>query len=356
MVLGVSRSVMVVVLACVLPAVVWSQQPIGGTPACDRPEAREFDFWIGEWDVHNRHRAQGSDTTWYETGTASDRVYAAVGGCAIVEHWYGKLSFDEIVGFSMRTFDPATEQWTLILLWPGRNRPVFGTLEGGFRHHRGEFFTQAADAEGQPVLSRFTFSDIQRDALRWDAAVSHDSGLTWRDTWIMEFTRRDSAAGVPPDSMAEGTRRCDTPEAYEFDFALGAWQGTTTLEDGSTAPITLRSESILGGCALLDRIAIGDRWESLDVRAFDPTVDAWVGYRLDTEHTVPHRLEGRVRGREAELLGTRDADEGPIMVMSRWEWLSASRMRLLLRESADGGVTWQVRFQADVEPVRSSPP
>jgi hypothetical protein len=343
------------VLDILLPAAAWPQQPSASGAACDWPESREFDFWIGEWEVLNRHRAQGQDDpTWYQTGMATDRVFAAVGGCATVERWYGKLSFDEIVGFSVRAFDPATAQWSLVLLWPGRNRPVFGTLKGGFRHHRGEFFTEGADAQGRAVLSRFTFSDIRPDALRWDAAVSHDSGLTWRSNWIMEFTRRAPEAGPLPDPMADGVRRCDTPEVYEFDFALGDWQGIATLQDGSSAPITLRSESILKGCGVLDLIAVGDRWEGLEVRTFDPTIDAWVAYRLDTDHPVFHRLEGRVRGREAELLGTRGVADVPTMVRSRWEWLGASRMRLALTESADGGATWRVTFEAELEPVPSS--
>ncbi len=103
MVLDIPRSATVVILACMLPAAAWPQQPSASGAACDWPESREFDFWIGEWEVLNRHRAQGQDDpTWYQTGMATDRVFAAVGGCATVERWYGKLSFDEIVGFSVR--------------------------------------------------------------------------------------------------------------------------------------------------------------------------------------------------------------------------------------------------------------
>ncbi len=64
-------------------------------------EARQFDFWPGEWDVVSRNR-RPDDPQWYTTGAATNRVYAVVDGCGIVEHWRGEAFGQFIVGFSLR--------------------------------------------------------------------------------------------------------------------------------------------------------------------------------------------------------------------------------------------------------------
>lgn len=116
----------------------------GERPHCDRPEARQFDFWSGEWDVANRHRNPRApeDRTWHDTGRGTDRVYPVLDGCAIVEHWEGHLVFDHVLGFSVRAWDPEKEAWVILLNWPTREGPGFALLEGRFEARVGPFYRE----------------------------------------------------------------------------------------------------------------------------------------------------------------------------------------------------------------------
>lgn len=128
--------------------------PAASEPVCDRPEARQFDFWVGEWNVLNKRLTD--DGSWAEMGRATARVYPVAGGCALVEHWQGTAWGQKIIGFSLRAFDPQSGKWHLVLAWPGKDRPSFGTLEGAFRHGRGEFFQTRKTDDGKDLLVRYS--------------------------------------------------------------------------------------------------------------------------------------------------------------------------------------------------------
>ena len=330
-----------------------AQEQFPATDVCPDERSRQFDFWLGDWDVRNLHRQPGSDDPrWYSTGTSVSRVEPVIGGCALVEQWYGELSFDRIRGASLRAFNPTADEWDIVILWPSPDRPTFGTLEGEFRHGRGEFFTEGVDQHDRQLLTRFTFADIRPDMLRWDAAQSGDSGITWRTTWIMEFTRH-----VPGDSLirpawVDTLPRCGFPAMVEFEFAIGAWDGTATLADGRTVPATLRSDYTLGGCAVEERLQVGAGvWEAYEIRTFDQGVRSWVAFRVDTSHPVLQRLEGPVRGADAQLLGSRHEGDDEVLVAERWEWVNAGLLRYDLRESGDGGATWTAVIEAELAPT-----
>ena len=328
-----------------------AQVALPGSPACPDARSRQFDFWIGEWDVNNRHRRPDSDDpVWYETGLAKARVWPVVGGCAIVEQWDGTLTFDRVIGFSVRAFDPVRELWDLVLLWPSANRPLFATFVGEFRHGRGEFDAGGLDAHERPQTTRITFADVRPDALRWDLALSGDSGITWRPTWIMEFTRRGATIAEAPAAVPDSAPRCDFPQLYEFQFALGRWEGTATLEDGTAAPATLDSRTILSGCAVEDRMLVGGGvWEGYEVRTFDLIANAWVAYRVDTAHPVLQRLDGSVRRRDAQFAGSRSGANDEILVSALWRFVGEAGLHYELRESADGGSTWTALLTAELD-------
>jgi hypothetical protein len=264
--------------------------------ACPAPEAHAFDFWIGSWDITNAQRnpAQPVDPVFYDTGEAVVRVHPVAKGCAVVEHWQGNLVWGEVRGFSVRSFDPESARWTLVLLWPLPEEPVasFSQLEGGFEHGRGVFADQTMAPDGTPILTRFTFSDIAPQRYRWDAANSIDGGLSWSANWVMRGTRRPAdAEPIDPDSPALSVPDdplCTEPEHRALDGLVGQWKGRT---DGPLAPlpVTLEVRSILGGCALTEQWTIGEG-EHFVVRAWDATTDQWVAWHLSSDDPKLRRL------------------------------------------------------------------
>lgn len=298
--------------------------------------------------MNRQRQPTGDDPTWYDTGAATAAVSSVVGGCALVEYWWGDLSFDQLRGFSLRAFDHDRGMWAAAILWPGPNLPGFGLLEGSFRHGRGELFTSRVDQQGRTTLTRFTFADIQADRARWDAAASGDSGISWRPSWIMEFTRRAAVTGNPEPAWADSVARCDFPELYEFDFAMGEWVGTATVGANAPEPARLSSRRVVGNCAVEERLTVGDAFEAFEIRAFVPSTDGWVAYRVDTGRPALQHLEGTVRGGSAQVAGTRTAADGEVLINERWQWAGERELTYDIRESTDGGQGWTTRVRAEL--------
>jgi len=131
---------------------------------CSAPEYRQFDFWLGDWDVRN---PQGQ-----QVGTNSiTRIY---GGCALEERWQ---SAGRNAGASFNTYDAARGRWhqtwvdnsgTLLLL--------DGGLQDGKMVMRGESIGQ----DGKPIVNRITWEVVGPDRVRQLWETSHDGGRTWQ--------------------------------------------------------------------------------------------------------------------------------------------------------------------------------
>lgn len=301
-----------------IPTLVAAQAP----SACPAPEARQFDFWIGEWNVVNRGlTAEG----WVETGRATTKVFPVLDGCAIVELWRGTAWNRKTLGFSVRNFNPETGKWFLLLNWPDAGVPDFGSLEGVFNHGRGEFFLDATDAQGKPEKKRYTFSDATPDSLRWDAARSGDDGKSWTTYWIMEFTRRDPMSDLPLWNgawLADGrSRLCTQAQAAQLDFLAGGWEGTerreskqwgTPVDTSSQHSVRMHVLPILEGCASLEFAEVSgpDPYERFAVRAWSPQQERWIQYEMNTGDSAFIQSSGVASEKGIEFHST-EGREGP---------------------------------------------
>lgn len=315
------------------------------TPACPAPEARQFDFWIGDWDINNRHRNPQTpdDPSWFDTGAATNRVYAILDGCAIVEHWMGRLVFGTIHGFSVRAYDPAKEKWVLVLHWPRPTGGTFSTLEGVFRHGRGEFFSAYTNAQGEHVDNRYSFADIAPASFRWDSATSTDGRITWKPGWIMEFTRRDPLLDRPLfNGPAVDNAWCTTPEARAFDPFVGDWSGTD-----EEATVTVQVYPILNGCALMDFVEVQEAprpYKRFRVRAYDATLGQWVQYAIDNRAPVFERAAGSFDDGTATLTTQGDG----ALFRETWSPRAADTVRWTRESSTDGGASWTMVSQVEL--------
>jgi ketosteroid isomerase-like protein len=66
------------ILGLLLAAPAAAAAPPGVSPACSGAEHRQFDFWIGDWDVQAKGELAGRN-----------RIEAILGGCALLESWEG---------------------------------------------------------------------------------------------------------------------------------------------------------------------------------------------------------------------------------------------------------------------------
>jgi hypothetical protein len=149
--------------------------------------ARNFDFLVGHWRVHNRRlrdRLKGS-TQWdvFEATLAVRPILNGAGN----EDEFRTDFFPDFVGMSFRVFNPTTKQWAIY--WADSRRGVLDPpVVGSFTGDTG-IFHGADTYEGRPILVRFTWSRTTSGSPRWEQAFSADVGKTWETNWVMEFSR-----------------------------------------------------------------------------------------------------------------------------------------------------------------------
>jgi hypothetical protein len=298
-------------------------------------ESRQFDFWVGEWDVNLRIRQD--DGSWPDAVRSKARIFPILSGKAVLELWSDER-VEGIKGYSLRYFDTARDEWVLWLNWPGPNRSGSSSLSGAFRHGRGEFYSTRTNPDGTETISRYTFSDVTPTSLRWDDAFSSDGGDTWSHGWIMEFTRTGAKptlnpAGGPAHTFHEGTR-CDDERFRAYEFLSGRKDGTVAA--GGSGPVTITGYRILDGCAVMT-FAGPDS---------DPQ-RAW-GFSLVTFNTYAQRYELTTLTSQADTparifygaaLGDGADAEVPLVLYERVPE-GEPRDRMRIERAEDGTVIW----------------
>lgn len=167
----------------------WLTVPVSAGPAapppppCATPQHRQFDFWIGTWEV--------TDAAGKPLGR--NRIAAAHGGCALVEQWSGRGG---VTGSSLNAWDAGTRRWHQT--WVDSTGGLLH-LEGGLVDDRMRLDGEADDdaRPGHRVRQRIEWSPQPDGRVRQHWQVSKDGGATWTtafDGWYRRV-RDDGAPG-----------------------------------------------------------------------------------------------------------------------------------------------------------------
>jgi len=157
-----------------------------GTAVESTGTARDFDFFMGSWKVHNRRlreRLAGSDE--WDEFDATSVARPILDGMGNEDEF--RTDYDGgFIGMSFRFFDPSNGIWSIY--WADTRRcgvldpPVFGSISGDIG-----VFEGTDTFEGRPILVRFGWSGVTTPTPRWEQAFSDDDGETWETNWVMEF-------------------------------------------------------------------------------------------------------------------------------------------------------------------------
>jgi hypothetical protein len=177
--------------------------------------ARDFDFWMGAWKIHNRRlreRLKGS-SQWDEF-EATSVVRSLLGGVGNEDEYRTDFA-GGFIGMSFRFFDRTTQKWSIY--WADSRRgsldpPVVGSFSGDTG-----IFEGTDSLEGRPVRVRFTWSRVTTNEPRWEQAFSGDGGKTWETNWVMEMTR--DAAGESQELQVIELRRYAIKQGQRESFA-----------------------------------------------------------------------------------------------------------------------------------------
>ena len=136
--------------------------------------ARQFDFWLGEWDC-----------TWVHDGdrcTATNSVYADLGGCVLVENFDGRLAGP--AGPQLRsTTGPLMLEADL-----GRQPRGLPRLRRRLRE-RCHGAAAKRRSRRHPAIFRMRWENIESELLRLARQRSVDGGETWTSLWELEYRR-----------------------------------------------------------------------------------------------------------------------------------------------------------------------
>lgn len=147
---------------------------------CSDPIFRDFDFWIGKWEVYDKNGNKA--------GTS--KISLILDSCVIFEEWTSsgipnKLTY---TGKSFNTYNTATKQWQQT--WVDNTGNTTEFLRG--KGSKGQIVFHAdrvSNAEGKIFLRRLTFTKINDSKVRQFGERSDDEGMTWTSEYDLEYRR-----------------------------------------------------------------------------------------------------------------------------------------------------------------------
>jgi hypothetical protein len=161
------------------------QTPGQKPPVCDQPEHRQFDFWVGEWEVVVNGKPAGINA-----------ITKEMKDCVIHEHWRGSGG---LRGESFNVWDRTRRKW----------HQTWVTDTGGLLVLEGEFVDGAMRMSGEtmspkgPVMNRVTWTPHPDGGLRQFWETSNDGGKTWQTAFDGVYRRLKNShagGGRPPGS------------------------------------------------------------------------------------------------------------------------------------------------------------
>lgn len=142
-------------------------------PCKASPEFRQFDFWIGEWDVKN---PQG-------VPSGSSSIQIILGQCIIFENWSGGGGSN---GKSFNIYDTNDKKW----------HQTYVDDKGTFAHYIGGLvdgkMVVVADTviAGKKTWAKMTFSKMPNGDVRQFGENSTDDGKTWTQSFDLIYSRK----------------------------------------------------------------------------------------------------------------------------------------------------------------------
>lgn len=172
------RPALILLILCYCPTILSAQS------ACQTPEYRQFDFWLGEWVVYNEQGQHAGDS----------RIERALDSCVIVENWTSMRGGN---GKSFNAYNPATRQWRQTWI---DNTGQFTDFYGRYDSAGGFMRVTALPAleNGKTVMHRMTFTPQNINLVRQHGEASEDNGTTWKTEFDLFYHRQSTITDLKP--------------------------------------------------------------------------------------------------------------------------------------------------------------
>jgi len=147
------------------------------TPCTTNPVYRQFDFWIGEWEVFAKNGNKAGDS----------QIELILDSCVILENWTS--TSNGYAGKSFNTYNAATHRWqqTWVDNAGGTTEYLEGSLDGNKMIFQTKPFRFSNDTM---AIRRLSFYHLSADNVRQQGEISKDNGVTWKTEYDLAYRRK----------------------------------------------------------------------------------------------------------------------------------------------------------------------
>ena len=301
---------------------------------------RQFDFWIGEWDVYTPSGQL----------VGSNKIEKLSNGCALFESW---VSSSGSPGHSINYYDAPAGKW----------RQYWVSSNGGMIPQEGEFRDGAIRMEGRNIqpdgsyqLFRGAWSLLDDGRVRQFLEQSTDEGETWY-VWFEGLYQRkenstetETAPEVAPATPADdeddlANSQCTSEESRQLDFWVGDWD--LAWEDSPGYPASTGKNIIsreLGACVIEENFSAPEYgFDGKSVSTYDVNSKLWKQTWVDSSGSYLDFVGG-MQDDGTMIFGREFTDANGDLIKQRMIFynIQENSMEWNWERSTDNGQTWTV--------------
>ena len=158
-----------------------AQQAAPATPPnpCAVAEQKQFDFWVGDWDLTWPGPKAG------ETIHGANRIQRIMDGCVVQENFANEATHYH--GTSLSLFDTTAGKWKQT--WVD-SQGAYLDFVGEFKDGQMILQREAVGPNGAKFLQRMVWKNIAATEFDWSWEASQDGGKTWQVQWPIHYKRK----------------------------------------------------------------------------------------------------------------------------------------------------------------------
>ena len=145
----------------------------GKKSACQSSEYRQFDFWLGDWNVHSPDGPS----------VGRNLVTSEQDGCLLIEHWTSSTGGE--TGTSFNYYDVRDKKWHQLYLDNSGHAGNFPAMGGNLSDGK---MVLVSDEKQSPVF-RWTWYLLAPGKVRQMAEKSDDGQKTWKIIWDSVYVK-----------------------------------------------------------------------------------------------------------------------------------------------------------------------
>lgn len=148
---------------------------------CSRPEYRQFDFWIGEWEAFGINGQKAGDS----------KISLMLDSCTIFEEWTSAnvqrgLRF---AGKSFNMYNAAKKSWQQYFV--ANTGTITEYSDGHYEDNKMIVQTDNRKINDSTwLIQKMTFYNLGPDKVRQHGENSNDGGKTWVTSFDLEYRRK----------------------------------------------------------------------------------------------------------------------------------------------------------------------